>query len=78
MSSIHFLLPNGAVRTFELNNDPGLVYLNPEWHQSAWTFAKAGFLQVLSTTEYLLFLVALSIPVRRLRGLLPVAIAFAV
>jgi HupE / UreJ protein len=78
VSSIHFLLPNGAVRTFELNNDPGLVYLNPQWHQSAWTFAKAGFLQVLQTAEYLLFLVALAIPVRRLRGLLPVAVAFAV
>jgi hypothetical protein len=33
---------------------------------------------VLGTAEYLLFLVALAIPVRRLRGLLPVAVAFAV
>jgi hypothetical protein len=78
VSSVHFLLPDGAVRTFELNNDPGLVYFNPRWYQTAWTFATAGVLQVLGGTESLLFLVCLAIPVRRLRALLPVAVSFAI
>ena len=78
VSSVHVVLPDGAVRILELNNDPGLVYLNPRWYQSARTFVTAGFRQVAGGSEYLLFLVCLAIPVRRLRGLLPVGIAFAV
>jgi hypothetical protein len=75
---VHFLPPDGARRSFELNNDPGLVHLNPRWYQAAWTFARAGFLQILGGTEYLLFLVCLAIPVRRWLALLPVAAAFTV
>ena len=78
VSSVHFLLPSGQMRSFELNNDPGLVHLDPRWYQSVWTFTGAGFVQVLTGSEYLLFLVCLAIPVRRLRTLAPVAAAFTV
>jgi hypothetical protein len=78
VSSVHFLPVDGTRRSFELSNDPGLVHLNPRWDQAAWTFAKAGFLQILGGTEYLLFLVCLAIPVRRWLLLLPVAAAFTV
>ena len=54
------------------------MHLDPRWYQAAWTFAKAGFLQILGGTEYLLFLVCLAIPVRRCCALLPVAAAFTV
>jgi len=76
VSAVHFVPPNGAGRSFELNNDPGLVRLNPRWHQTVWTFVGAGFLQIPRGAEYLLMLVCLAIPVRRLRVLLPVAAAF--
>jgi hypothetical protein len=52
------------------------VHLNPRWHQVVWTFVRAGFLQIPNGPEYLLMLLCLAIPVRRLRGLLPVAAAF--
>jgi len=76
VSAVHFVPPTGGARSFELNNDPGLVHLNPRWHQTVWTFAGAGFLQIPRGAEYLLMLVCLAIPVRRLRALLPVAAAF--
>jgi hypothetical protein len=78
VSSVHFRSRSGQTRSFELNNDPGLVHLDPRWYQSVSTFARAGFLQVLTGSEYLLFLVCLAIPARRLRALLPVAAAFTV
>jgi len=76
VSVVHFILPNGQQRSFELTNDPGLVHLNPRWYQTIWTFARTGFLQIPGGAEYLLMLVCLAIPVRRLRTLLPVALAF--
>jgi hypothetical protein len=76
VSLVHFVPPNGQQRSFELTNDPGLVHLNPRWHQTVWTFVRAGFLQISGGAEYLLMLVCLAIPVRRLRSLLPVAVAF--
>jgi hypothetical protein len=78
VSSVHFLAPSGVTRSFELNNDPGRVHLDPRWYQSIWTFLGAGFLHVLGESEFLLFLVSLAIPVRRPRALLPVAAAFMV
>src|SRR5439155_13541697 len=78
VSVVHFLLPNGSVRNFALNNDPGLVRLDPRWHQSVLTFVSAGFLQVFDSMEFLLFLVCLAISVRRLTALVPLAAAFAV
>jgi hypothetical protein len=71
-------LPSGEVRAFELNNDPGLVRLDPRWFESASRFARAGFLHSLGGMDYLLFLVCLVIPVRRLRELVPVVAAFTV
>jgi hypothetical protein len=76
VSVVHFVPPEGDRRSFELTNDPGLVHLNPRWHQTVWTFARAGFLQIPGGAEYLLLLVCLAIPVRRLRSLIPVAVAF--
>src|SRR5262245_42450086 len=78
VSSFHSRPPSGATGSFELNNDPGLVHLDPRWYQSIWTFLGAGFLYVVGESELLLFLVSLAIPVRRLRALLPVAAAFVV
>ena len=76
VSTVHFVSPNSLQRSFELTNDPGLVHLNPLWHQTVWTFVRTGFLQIPSGAEYLLMLVCLAIPVRRPRRLLPVAVAF--
>ena len=77
-TGVHFLLPGGSGRTFEFAGDPGLVNLDPGWHQSALRFLQLGFSRILEGTEHLLFLVCLVIPLRSIRVVVPVAIAFAV
>ncbi|HLH42232.1 MAG TPA: HupE/UreJ family protein [Bryobacteraceae bacterium] len=67
---------NGAVRAFEFNGDPGLVRLDPRWHQAAARFVREGFQHILSGTDHLLFLCGLVIPFRRLRALIPIVTAF--
>ena len=39
---LRFLPPGGGVRAFELVGDPGLVRLDPRWHQAALRFVAAG------------------------------------
>jgi HupE / UreJ protein len=76
---IRFLPPGGAVRAFEfLGDDPGLVRLDPRWHQAALRFVHLGFLHILDGTDHLLFLFCLVIPFRRLRSLIVVVTAFTV
>jgi HupE / UreJ protein len=75
---LRFLPPGGAVRAFELEGDPGLVRLDPLWHQAALTFVKAGFSHILGGTDHLLFLFCLVIPFRRFRPLLVIVTAFTV
>ena len=68
--------PAGAERAFELAGDPGLVRLDPRWHQAAWRFVRLGFLHILDGTDHLLFLFCLVIPFRRFRALVLVVTAF--
>jgi HupE/UreJ protein len=71
------LVPStGPERAFELTGDPGLVRLDPRWHQAAWRFVTLGFFHILDGTDHLLFLLCLVIPFRRLRPLLIVVTAF--
>jgi hypothetical protein len=77
-SVIRFLPPGGAVRAFEFLGDPGLVRLDPRWHQAALRFVHLGFLHILDGTDHLLFLLCLVIPFRRLRPLVVVVTAFTV
>jgi HupE / UreJ protein len=73
---LRFLPPGGDVRAFEFDGDPGLVRLDPRWHQAALRFVDLGFRHILDGTDHLLFLLCLVIPFRRLRALIPVVTAF--
>jgi len=75
---LRFLPPGGAVRAFEFDGDPGLVRLDPRWHQAALRFVKAGFFHILDGTDHLLFLFCLVIPFRRFRPLVMVVTAFTI
>src|SRR6266850_449690 len=75
---LRFLPPAGVVRAFDLHGDPGLVRLDPRWHQAAWRFVEAGFLHILEGTDHLLFLLCLVIPFRRLGQLVLIVTAFTV
>jgi hypothetical protein len=78
VTALRFLPPGGAVRAFELEGDPGLVRLDPRWHQAAVRFVELGFRHILDGTDHLLFLLCLVIPFRRLRPLVLVVTAFTI
>ena len=75
---LSYVLPNGTIRAFEFNSDPGLVRLDPQWYQAAGRFVELGFRHILDGTDHLLFLFCLVIPFRKFRGLIPVVTAFTV
>ena len=70
--------PGSVVRAFEFLGDPGLVRLDPRWHQAALQFVKLGFLHILDGIDHLLFLFCLVIPFRRFRSLIAVVTSFTV
>src|SRR5215207_4859654 len=72
MTVLRFLPPGGGVRAFELIGDPGLVRLDPRWHQAALRFVGLGFRHILEGADHLLFVLCLVIPLRRLRPLIVV------
>jgi hypothetical protein len=78
VTALRFLPPGGAERAFELSGDPGLVRLDPRWHQAAWRFVELGFWHILDGTDHLLFLLCLVIPFRRLRALVLLVTSFTV
>jgi hypothetical protein len=73
---LRFLPPGGAERAFDIHGDPGVVQLDPRWHQAALRFTRDGFFHILDGIDHLLFLLALVIPFRRLRSLIIVVTAF--
>jgi hypothetical protein len=75
---LRLVSPDGAIRAFEFPGDPGLVQLDPRWHQAALQFIKLGFLHILDGIDHLLFLFCLVIPFRRLRPLVAVVTSFTV
>ena len=77
-TALVFLPPGGVTRGYELLGDPGLVRLDPRWHQAALRFVVDGFWHILSGTDHLLFLCCLVLPFRRLRPLVVIVTAFTV
>ncbi len=76
--ALRLLSPDRPERAFELHDDPGIVALDPRWHQAAARFVHDGFLHILDGTDHLLFLLCLVIPLRRIRTLVGVVTAFTV
>ena len=75
---VRLQLPDGAIRAFEFEGNPGIVPLDPAWLQAAWRFVKLGFAHILDGTDHLLFLFCLVIPFRRFRSLVVIVTAFTV
>jgi hypothetical protein len=75
---LRFIPPDGAERAYQYAGDPGLVRLDPRWHQAAFQFVKLGFLHILDGIDHLLFVLCLVIPIRRFRPLVAVVTAFTV
>jgi HupE/UreJ protein len=78
LTILQFLGPNGSIRSFEYEGgDPGLVRLDPEWHQTAQKYAGLGFRYLINGIDSLLFLLCLIVPFRKLRELVAIVGAFA-
>src|SRR6476620_960624 len=78
LTILQFLPPNGSIRAFEYEGgDPGLVRLDPEWHQTAQKFAGMGFRYLINGIASLLFLLCLVVPFRKVRELVATVGAFA-
>jgi hypothetical protein len=75
---LRFVPPGGDIRAFEMHDDPGLVRLDPRWHQAALRFVQSGFFHILDGIDHLLFLLCLVIPFRRFGSLLAVVTSFTV
>ena len=73
---LHFQLPGGAERVFDLHGDPGIVKLDPRGHQAALRFVGEGFFHILDGIDHLLFLLCLVIPFRRMGALVAVVTSF--
>jgi len=78
LTALRFLPPGGATRAFEFHGDPGLVRLDPRWHQAALRFVESGFFHILDGTDHLLFILCLVIPFRRFGTLVLIVTSFTV
>ena len=75
---LRFLVPGGAERVFNYLGNPGLVILDPRWHQAVLRFIDMGFNHILDGLDHLLFLFCLVIPLRSMRALIPVVTSFTI
>ena len=78
LTVIRFIPPNGSLRAFELHGNPGLIRLDPRWHQAALRFVESGFYHILEGIDHLLFLFCLVIPYRKFKSLIGVVTAFTI
>jgi hypothetical protein len=78
VTALRFLPPGSSERAFEFHGDPGLVQLDPRWHQAALRFIESGVLHILQGVDHLLFLLCLVIPFRRIVPLVVIATSFTV
>lgn len=75
---LRYRTADGRERLLQYTGDPGLVRLDPRWHHAVLRFVALGFEHILDGIDHLLFLLALVVPFRRIRPLVPVVTAFTV
>jgi hypothetical protein len=78
LTVLRFLPPGGGERVFQYAGNPGLVRLDPRWHQAALRFVRLGFLHIMDGVDHLLFILCLVIPFRRIRPLVVIVSSFTV
>jgi hypothetical protein len=78
LTVLRFVPAQGAERAFQYTGDPGLVRLDPRWHQAVWRFVVFGFEHILDGIDHLLFLLCLVIPIRTFMALVPIVTSFTI
>ena len=75
---LQFVSREGEVRAFEFSGNPGVVQLDPSWHQAFFRFVGLGVHHILRGYDHLLFVVCLIVPFRRVRPLIILVTSFTV
>jgi hypothetical protein len=75
-TDLKYVNPDGGVRDFSFEGDPGLVYLDARLSDAAKQFLQWGFTFALKSTDFLLFVFCLSLPLRRYREIAPAVACF--
>lgn len=75
---VRFLHVDGVERVFQFSGDPGIVRLDPRWHQAFFRFVGTGIDHILDGVDHLLFVLCLLIPFRRIRPLVAIITSFTV
>jgi hypothetical protein len=78
LTVLRFLPAGGSERAFQYTGVPGLVRLDPRWHQAALRFVVLGFQHILDGIDHLLFLFCLIVPFRRFWTLVPIVTSFTI
>ena len=75
-TSLQFLAPNGTVKDFEYQGDPGLFRFDPTRSQTVQRFVPFGFSDILTGSDYLLFLFCAALLLRSFPAIVPFGAAF--
>ncbi|MEW6320976.1 MAG: HupE/UreJ family protein [Acidobacteriota bacterium] len=75
---LRFQQPGHPERAFDVHGDPGIVELDPRWHQAVLHFVEEGFAHILDGIDHLLFLFCLVIPFRQVRALVVIVTSFTI
>ena len=78
LTILRFLPSPEIERVYQYTGNPGVVRLDPRWHQAALRFVALGFRHILDGIDHLLFLLCLVAPLRSIRALIPIVTAFTV
>jgi len=75
---LRFDLPGSGERLYRFTGNPGLVELDPRWHQAALRFVELGFFHIPDGLDHLLFLLCLVLPFRRIMPLVTLVTSFTI
>ena len=75
---LNFMPDDEVRRVFEFSGSPGLVPLDPRWHQAFLRFIELGIDHILIGIDHILFVLCLIIPFRRIRPLVVIITSFTV
>lgn len=73
---LNFLPSEGVQRVFEFTGSPGIVPLDPRWHQAFFRFVRLGIDHILLGVDHVLFVLCLIVPFRRIRPLIAIITSF--
>ena len=75
---LNFLPAEGVRRIFEFSGSPGLVPLDPRWHQAFLRFVRLGIDHIIGGIDHVLFVLCLIVPFRRFLPLFAIITSFTV